>query len=406
MSDRNKNKKNSLSEFLRYKRGEMTGEERNSFEREIQKDPFTEEASEGFELLSTEEIVYDFKKLQKRIDSKSAVKKGFIFYRIAASVAVLTIISTVFILIERDRPEKKLAEAENKALTIEIIKEEPVTLPLASNISNEVSSNIADSKKAELLPGITAAKVLTEAAVSENKGISRIKRKDSIQITKTSRPEVYLAEEKHAAPAAIGKTRSSDLSRVEGKVIASDDNMPVAGANINIKGTTTGVITDASGNFSISLQDSEKKILVASYIGMESKEFEAKTDSLINVNLNPLKSDLSDVFAVGYGMKRVEDLPAGYVAPQPLNGKPAFDKYIEENINRPDTMTSGQRVVVVLSFRVKTDGKIDSIKVERSPGKSFSDEAVRVFKSGPQWKPAEKNGIAVEDEVRLSIVFN
>ena len=57
MSDRNKNRRMSLSEFFRYIRKELKGRERNSFERELQKDPFTEEALEGLNMLDQEDAL-------------------------------------------------------------------------------------------------------------------------------------------------------------------------------------------------------------------------------------------------------------------------------------------------------------------------------------------------------------
>jgi TonB family protein len=60
---------------------------------------------------------------------------------------------------------------------------------------------------------------------------------------------------------------------------------------------------------------------------------------------------------------------------------------------------------VVLSFTVTLNGNLANIKVVRSPGKSFSDEAIRLLQSGPGWKPASENGAIIEDEVRVRIVF-
>jgi protein TonB len=60
---------------------------------------------------------------------------------------------------------------------------------------------------------------------------------------------------------------------------------------------------------------------------------------------------------------------------------------------------------VILNFLVRADGTIDSIMIIKSPGKKFSDEAVRLLKTGPAWKPAEEDGKPVEDEVRLRLVF-
>jgi hypothetical protein len=98
----NRNKKILLTDFLRYREGAMTGEEKNYFERELQKNPFAEEAAKGFDLISQEEALKDVNLLQKRLSVKVSGRKRFMVYRIAASIAVLMVISTVFIIIERN----------------------------------------------------------------------------------------------------------------------------------------------------------------------------------------------------------------------------------------------------------------------------------------------------------------
>ena len=60
---------------------------------------------------------------------------------------------------------------------------------------------------------------------------------------------------------------------------------------------------------------------------------------------------------------------------------------------------------VVLNFIAGGNGRIGSIKILRSPGKIFSDMAIRPIKEGPDWKPAEENGKVISDEVRIRIVF-
>ena len=69
------------------------------------------------------------------------------------------------------------------------------------------------------------------------------------------------------------------MYKSEGKIISSEDNLPVAGVSIVVKGEKTGVMTDSGGSFSIDLPDSNKHTLVASFIGMETKEFESKPDT-------------------------------------------------------------------------------------------------------------------------------
>jgi outer membrane biosynthesis protein TonB len=97
--------------------------------------------------------------------------------------------------------------------------------------------------------------------------------------------------------------------------------------------------------------------------------------------------------------------PAGYVSPQPVSGSNGFNKYIEENLRKPQTLPEGGNAVAVVSFVVRATGNIDSIKVLSSPGEEYTAEAIRLIKEGPAWKPAENNGRVIEDEKMLRIVF-
>ena len=58
---------------------------------------------------------------------------------------------------------------------------------------------------------------------------------------------------------------------VTGKVMDST-NEPVIGATIQVKGASTGTVTDVDGNFRITVADAAKVHLVVSYIGYETQE--------------------------------------------------------------------------------------------------------------------------------------
>jgi TonB-dependent starch-binding outer membrane protein SusC len=70
-------------------------------------------------------------------------------------------------------------------------------------------------------------------------------------------------------------------------------------ANIIVKGTKQGKVSDINGAFSISVPD-EKSILVISYVGYETKEVLVGSQTIINVGLSQGKI-LSEVVVVGYG---------------------------------------------------------------------------------------------------------
>lgn len=410
MSDRNKNIEDNASEFIRYKQGKMTGEERNSFERELQKDPFTEEAAEGLDNLSAEEISADLSVLGKRIRSKSSGRRRFAYYSIAASIAVLMVISTVYIIINKSNTSKQISEYA--AIEKTASKEDEKHLPsVAENKEVPEEQTIPEKKKrkeesiqlpvADAAQGAGAAEKLKDASIISSDSVSQIK----AEYISASADEIQAA----APVTSRSAVMNTKQYNTEGKIISSEDNMPVPGARVSIKGTNTAVVTDAGGNYRLPLPDSSRKTLVAQSIGMESKEFTAKADSREQVKLDPDVMSLSEIVVVGYGVKKSEnddsESPSGYIVAQPSIGKPAFNKYIESNIIRPDTLPSGQRAVVVLNIHINTDGSLGEIKIIKSPGKSFSNEAVRLIKSGPEWKPAIRDGKVIEDEVKVRIVF-
>lgn len=60
---------------------------------------------------------------------------------------------------------------------------------------------------------------------------------------------------------------------------------------------------------------------------------------------------------------------------------------------------------VVLKFVVDKDGSVRDIKVKSTPDEILSDEAIRVVKLMPKWKPAKQNGVVVPVYFTLPVVF-
>ena len=409
MSVRNKNIRSFVSGFFRYHKDNLSGTERNSFERELQKDPFAEEAADGFSVVSEEEASKDINDLQKLLVKRTSGNRRIIFFRIAASIAVLTIISVVYVFLEKNKSVVKLAENSVRSPELEIIMNEPLTEHLTRDKTEENKKTV-QAKKTEKSAG-KQSEIETLSPAPPTGEIASLNRKEDSLISLRVEPSrALISDEKRSAPArAMAKDKAVSMQSVKGKIISSEDNLPLPGVSVYIKGTNTGAITDLSGNFSISLPDTSKVTLIADYIGMERKEFSASTNKQTEIKLDPSLSSLSEVVVTGYGTRRYnaddEEVSPEHSPPQPSVGKSKFNKYIQENLHRPDTLTKGQRVVVVLSFLVRRDGNIDSINVVRSPGRSFSEEAIRVLKSGPSWNPAKDKGNTVEESVRLRLVF-
>ena len=89
-------------------------------------------------------------------------------------------------------------------------------------------------------------------------------------------------------------------------------------------------------------------------------------------------------------------------------GKAAWAKYLERNLNRDLPSENGAppgKYSVTLSFLVDKNGNISEVTAENDPGYGTKDEAIRVIKKGPAWKPAVQNGRNVAYRARQTITF-
>lgn len=94
--------------------------------------------------------------------------------------------------------------------------------------------------------------------------------------------------------------------QVTGKVSdVSGSGLP--GVSVTVKGTTQGSVTDASGNYSVSVSGSNTT-LVFSYIGYVNQEIVVGSQSQVNVKLAEDVANLSEVVVVGYGSQKKSQL--------------------------------------------------------------------------------------------------
>lgn len=92
---------------------------------------------------------------------------------------------------------------------------------------------------------------------------------------------------------------------VKGRVVDAITQEPVIGANIVIKNTTTGVLSDADGYFSIRMPDKKKEItLIISYIGYFTREMSVKDNETLEVELEIKAEQLEEIQIVAYGAQK------------------------------------------------------------------------------------------------------
>ena len=85
---------------------------------------------------------------------------------------------------------------------------------------------------------------------------------------------------------------------------------PIIGANVVVKGTTNGTITDFDGNFLLNANKGD--IIVISFIGYLTQELPAATS--LNVILKDDTETLEEVVVIGYGVAKKNDLTGSVTA--------------------------------------------------------------------------------------------
>ncbi len=95
---------------------------------------------------------------------------------------------------------------------------------------------------------------------------------------------------------------SAQVSKVSGIVISAEDNEPVVGASIMVKGTTLGTISDLNGKFSLTGIPSSAKSLEVSYLGMKTQVVQIKSN--VKVVLEPDSKVIDEVVVTG--MQRMD----------------------------------------------------------------------------------------------------
>ena len=90
-------------------------------------------------------------------------------------------------------------------------------------------------------------------------------------------------------------------------VIKDADGRPVAGASIVVKGTTRGVNSGSDGTYTITINSADE-VLEVSFVGFAKKTIPVKGRAVIDVELEEVRNQLSDVMVVGYGTQKKSDV--------------------------------------------------------------------------------------------------
>ena len=200
--------------------------------------------------------------------------------------------------------------------------------------------------------------------------------------------------------ASSERVEAEVLNKVSGLVVDIQSGEPVIGANVYIKDSEIGTVTGTDGTFTL---ESPKELpweVVTNYIGHSNEVLtidDAEQQMVVNLDTEDVLLD--EVKVTGYAGKKKRSkaktnagpkVKSESSAPEPVIGFKKMKRYIRKNLDYPQTARLNQiQGTVTVRFFIDEDGRPQNITVLHGLGSGCDQEAIRLIKEGPKWKPSE-----------------
>jgi outer membrane biosynthesis protein TonB len=339
MKPNSKHSNHDILKYLRYFSNHLSGKERYDFEKKIMQDRFEEEAFDGLSQLNYDELREDLSELESRLKGRGHVRNVLLLPVFRYAVAAMLILGTgtiIYLLNRTVRQSTRLAEAiqsdtlNRKALNITTIDTSKHIIAQERAKSVKPKVNKAPSEAPDLYKMITDEEIVPQenAAIPEKE----------TEYAEVGTPALSTENDTGKREK---KKQYQQFATVKGKILSAEDNTPLPGVNIVIGGTATGTVSDADGNFSIKVPDTEETILQLALIGYETKEVEVTGNKPVDITMNPSLIALDDVVVIGYGTQKRSDV-TGSVVSVPTDSLPAVNRALQGKAAGVNVTVEGQ----------------------------------------------------------------
>ncbi|MNK20790.1 TonB dependent receptor [compost metagenome] len=161
------------------------------------------------------------------------------------------------------------------------------------------------------------------------------------------------------------KTKKLAKILVKGKVSDESTGETLPGVSIRAKGTNIGTVTNASGEFSLNVE--ENSILTISYMGYKTAEVTAKENTTLDIKLERSENSLDEVVLVGYGTVKRADLTGSIAS---LKGKDLED---QPNVRTDQALQGRVAGVVVQNNNGGPEGDV-SIRIRGANSLTYGND--------------------------------
>ncbi|MDW7694902.1 TonB-dependent receptor [Flammeovirgaceae bacterium SG7u.111] len=187
---------------------------------------------------------------------------------------------------------------------------------------------------------------------------------------------IHVRKQKAFTPAIkeVIKTESVLQQLITGTITSSEDNEPLPGVSVLIKGTSMGTVTDIDGKYKLNAK--EGQTLQFSYIGFKNQEVVVTNQTVIDISLTVDLEQLEEVVVIGYGTQKKADI-TGAIATMDA------ENVTERPLNKVDQVLVGQLAGVRVKQTSGLPGAGFSIQVRGTGSISANNEPLYVVDGFP-----------------------
>lgn len=378
-------------DFESYYTGAMTGAEMYALEKAALADPFLQEALDGF--AHTKHATADVDLLQEKLRDrlKEKDKATVIFWQKKSILKVAVLIAFL-----AGSAYWLLTQNNNVIDNSNLASSTPSEIKESKVVKNE--TNIEKDNKLPENPQVTN----TAPVIELNKNVTDDKLAKVVKPTKKGSQESEILKTESldesmvnaAAPTTKIENAAGDFL-LKGKVV-NQQGEPVPFATIIT--SKEQINADITGNFAAFVKDSSVygNVVASGYIPLQkqlnynlSQTIVLQTDiAKANKISEEIKAESAKkvVVSVRGNSSKVSEEEANKNILVPVNGWEAYKQYLQDSVR----YQHDKREMVALSFSISSSGRPQEIKVLDGLCLPCNQEAIRLLKDGPDWKPIPK----------------
>ena len=384
-----------------YIRGKRRGKAANRLEREAMSDPFLHDALEGFDAVAGDHLSV-IERLETKYTHSAAVPRRnrtvYFYWSAAASVLLLIGFSAYFFLESPEKTTSTIAMNQpDENLPVESMESQPEQtekpqqeMPVVARMSQKMTHIPAE------IPESDEWREVSDATVEIDIGA------DEIVVVKEVAAAEIVSDRPVESSAKLMLRSEQKIPAIHGKIV-DETGEPLPGASIVEKGTTSGTVTDANGNFALRVATDSSK-LMASFAGYETQEIKP-SDEEQTVVLKASDVAIEEVVVMAFGVqkkssvasavstkdvqipdaKAVRDQDAGSIispVPHPF-GEKEFQVYCLQKADK--NICAGRGVSVKVSFFIDETGKPTNIEYRKYSCEDAKKEMENLLSFSPAW---------------------